>query len=107
MSKFLKPDMIECNTNSETSNGFNMLVRCKCGGKAPIYSRQNISNEVWKIYCQCKNSECNRSFAVLCSEAEEIRPSELSHALQIQQLLDNLPKHQREAFLKTQLKKAS
>ncbi len=85
-----------------------MLINCKCGAKAKIYSRDNINApELFKVYCQCQNDKCNRAFTVMVSFFEELRASELSQADQLAMLIKTLPDDEVTRLLEEQKNKAA
>lgn len=53
-----------------------MRIVCRdCGGKARIGSRENMSVEYAKLYCQCLNPLCGHSFVMNLSYSHPLRPS--------------------------------
>jgi len=53
-----------------------MQIICKdCGGKARIGSRDKLSVEFAKLYCQCLDPRCGHSFVMNLSYSHALRPS--------------------------------
>lgn len=53
-----------------------MRITCRdCGGKALIGSRENMSLEYAKLYCQCLNPHCGHSFVMSLTYSHPLRPS--------------------------------
>lgn len=98
--------VVDCTQNNWVAK--EMLINCKCGAKAKIYSRDNINPpELFKVYCQCQNKDCNRSFTTMVAFFEELRPSDLDSLDQVKNLLDLLPHSEVKKLLEDQIKKAA
>ncbi len=98
--------MVDYTQNNGVDN--EMLLNCNCGAKAKIYSRDNINPpSLFKVYCQCQNPKCNRSFTTMVSFFEELRPSDLKSLDHVSGLLDSLPIDQVKKLLEEKINKAA
>lgn len=53
-----------------------MRIYCRaCGGKARIGSRDELSVEFAKLYCQCLDVNCGHSFVMNLTYSHTLRPS--------------------------------
>lgn len=53
-----------------------MRVYCKeCGGKGRIASREDISREFVKLYCQCLSPQCGHSWVSNLTFSHTLSPS--------------------------------
>lgn len=77
-----------------------MRIICRdCGGKARIGSRENMSVEYAKLYCQCLDPRCGHSFVMSLSYSHPLRPSASSVDQLIFDRLRELPvSKQRQLF---------
>ena len=77
-----------------------MRIICRdCGGKARIDSRENMSVEYAKLYCQCLDPRCGHSFVMSLSYSHPLRPSAASVDQLIFDRLRELPlSKQRQLF---------
>lgn len=65
-----------------------MLIRCdRCGGKAIITTRREVTPQFTKLYCVCCNAECGHTFVMNLEFAHTLSPSAF-----------DLPKATREAI---------
>lgn len=52
-----------------------MLIKCNyCGGKARITSRDSITHEYSKLYCECLNPDCNHGFKMALTFEGTLHP---------------------------------
>ena len=59
-----------------------MRVKCsKCGGKAAITSRKEITSQVTELYCMCRNPACCHSFVATLNFSRTLGPSALDAAV--------------------------
>jgi len=77
-----------------------MRIKCReCGGKARIGSRENVSVEYAKLYCQCLDPLCGHSFVMELSYSHALRPAAASVDQLIFDRLRELPlSRQRQLF---------
>ncbi|HBO3937251.1 TPA: ogr/Delta-like zinc finger family protein [Pseudomonas aeruginosa] len=53
-----------------------MRINCKdCGGKARIASRNELSVEFARLYCQCLNHRCGAQFVMNLTYSHATRPA--------------------------------
>lgn len=77
-----------------------MRITCReCGSKARIGSRESVSVEYAKLYCQCLDPRCGHSFVMELSYSHALRPSATSVDQLIFDRLRELPiSQQRQLF---------
>jgi len=77
-----------------------MLIRCKCGNKAKIASRNTFSNIYTELYCACTDVTCGHTFAMSLSFKHSITPpaSEVNQFLF--EFVKNMPADKREELMK-------
>jgi hypothetical protein len=52
-----------------------MRVYCKCGEKGRIVSREDLSPEFAKLYCQCASVECGHTWVAHLTFSHTLSPS--------------------------------
>jgi len=81
-----------------------MRIYCpSCGQKAYVTSRNNLNDEktVADLYCQCLNTQdCGASFVMALGLKRILNPPVNSTRQLAANLLNSLPKHQRDELLK-------
>ncbi|MEI5210782.1 ogr/Delta-like zinc finger family protein, partial [Pseudomonas aeruginosa] len=86
-----------------------MKIECpKCGGKARIYTRQKVTSDFCKLYCQCLDTKaCHQRFVMNlslshCLERPETVLDELVHerlrGLSVQQIKEMQDRIERTAI---------
>lgn len=53
----------------------NMRVYCKCGEKGRIVSRDDLSPEFAKLYCQCTSAMCGHTWVANLTFSHTLSPS--------------------------------
>ena len=76
-----------------------MRVTCKCGHKGRIASREVLSTDFAKLYCQCLDAKCGHSWAANLTFSHTLSPSaQTFDRLLIDRLRDMPRAQQRELF---------
>lgn len=78
-----------------------MRIHCKhCGGKARIGSRQNITDTISNLYCQCLDVEqCGHTFVMTLSFSHSINLPNNRQQQLVLDLIRNLPEHERQELI--------
>lgn len=80
-----------------------MRIKCPCcNGKAAIYSRPTVTDDVSTIYARCKNTDCerfNQSFVSQLAFQHWIDPKQEALQMTLSFLMDQLPADQRRQVL--------
>ncbi|MDQ0741819.1 ogr/Delta-like zinc finger family protein [Pseudomonas sp. W4I3] len=78
-----------------------MRVTCKCGNKGRIASREVLSTDFAKLYCQCLDAKCGHSWVANLTFSHTLSPSaQTFDRLLIDRLRDMPRAQQRELFEK-------
>ena len=78
-----------------------MRVTCKCGHKGRIASREVLSTDFAKLYCQCLDAKCGHSWVANLTFSHTLSPSaQTFDRLLIDRLRDMPRAQQRELFEK-------
>jgi hypothetical protein len=78
-----------------------MRVTCKCGHKGRIASREVLSADFAKLYCQCLDAKCGHSWVANLTFSHTLSPSaQTFDRLLIDRLRDMPRAQQRELFEK-------
>lgn len=78
-----------------------MRVTCKCGHKGRIASREVLSTDFAKLYCQCLDARCGHSWVANLTFSHTLSPSaQTFDRLLIDRLRDMPRAQQRELFEK-------
>lgn len=78
-----------------------MRVTCKCGHKGRIASREVLSTDFAKLYCQCLDAKCGHSWVANLTFSHTLSPSaQTFDRLLIDRLRDMSRTQQRELFEK-------
>ncbi|WP_369301707.1 ogr/Delta-like zinc finger family protein [Pseudomonas sp. N2-5-1-1] len=78
-----------------------MRVICKCGHKGRIASREVLSADFAKLYCQCLDAKCGHSWVANLTFSHTLSPSaQTFDRLLIDRLRDMPRAQQRELFEK-------
>nr|WP_288912149.1 ogr/Delta-like zinc finger family protein [uncultured Pseudomonas sp.] len=78
-----------------------MRVTCKCGHKGRIASREVLSADFAKLYCQCLDAKCGHSWVANLTFSHTLSPSaQTFDRLLIDRLRDMSRAQQRELFEK-------
>ena len=78
-----------------------MRVTCKCGNKGRISSREVLSTDFAKLYCQCLDAKCGHSWVANLTFSHTLSPSaQTFDRLLIDRLRDMPRAQQRELFEK-------
>ncbi|WP_294734828.1 ogr/Delta-like zinc finger family protein [uncultured Pseudomonas sp.] len=76
-----------------------MRVTCKCGHKGRIASREVLSTDFAKLYCQCLDAKCGHSWVANLTFSRTLSPSaQTFDRLLIDRLRDMPRAQQRELF---------
>ncbi|MEB0090056.1 ogr/Delta-like zinc finger family protein [Pseudomonas sp. CCI4.2] len=76
-----------------------MRVECKCGHKGRIASREKLSTEFAKLYCQCLNAKCGHTWVANLTFSHTLSPSaELFERVLLDHLKEMPRAKQRELF---------
>jgi len=76
-----------------------MKVTCKCGHKGRIASREVLSADFAKLYCQCLDAKCGHSWVANLTFSHTLSPSaQTFDRLLIDRLRDMPRAQQRELF---------
>ncbi|XVO86094.1 ogr/Delta-like zinc finger family protein [Pseudomonas palleroniana] len=76
-----------------------MRVTCKCGHKGRIASREVLSADFAKLYCQCLDAKCGHSWVANLTFSHTLSPSaQTFDRLLIDRLRDMPRAQQRELF---------
>mgnify|MGYP000984364544 CR=1 FL=1 len=80
-----------------------MRIKCPCcNGKAAIYSRPTVTDDVANIYAKCRNQGCERfdqAFVSQLAFSHWIDPKAEALQMTLSFLLDQLPVNQRRQVL--------
>ncbi|KPZ31623.1 ogr/Delta-like zinc finger family protein [Pseudomonas syringae] len=71
-----------------------MKVTCKCGHKGRIASREQLSIEFVKLYCQCLDAKCGHTWVAHLTFSHTLRPSAQAIDQLIFDSLQNLTRSQ-------------
>lgn len=78
-----------------------MRVTCKCGHKGRIASREVLSTEFAKLYCQCLDAKCGHTWVANLTFSHTLSPSaQTFDRILIDRLRDMPRAQQRELFEK-------
>ena len=76
-----------------------MRVVCKCGNKGRIASREELSREFAKLYCQCLDAKCGHTWVANLTFSHTLSPSVQSYERMLLDRLRDMPRaKQRELF---------
>jgi len=76
-----------------------MRVTCKCGNKGRISSRETLSAEFAKLYCQCLDAMCGHTWVAHLTFYRTLSPSAQTFDRMLFDRLKDMPKaKQRELF---------
>jgi hypothetical protein len=76
-----------------------MRVTCKCGHKGRIASREALSTDFAKLYCQCLDARCGHTWVSNLTFSHTLSPSAQTFDRLLLDRLRELPKaQQRELF---------
>jgi hypothetical protein len=76
-----------------------MRVECKCGHKGRIASREKLSTDFAKLYCQCLDTKCGHTWVANLTFSHTLSPSAQSFERMLFDHLRDLPRaKQRELF---------
>lgn len=76
-----------------------MRVVCKCGHKGRIASRETLSSDFSKLYCQCLNAMCGHTWVAELTFSHTLSPSAQSYERMLLDRLKSMPiAKQRELF---------
>lgn len=76
-----------------------MRVVCKCGNKGRIASREELSRDFAKLYCQCLDAKCGHTWVSNLTFSHTLSPSAQSYERMLFDSLRDMPKaKQRELF---------
>ncbi|WP_455917382.1 ogr/Delta-like zinc finger family protein [Pseudomonas cerasi] len=78
-----------------------MRVTCKCGHKGRIASREVLSDDFAKLYCQCLNAKCGHTWVANLTFSHTLSPSAQTFDRLLMDRLRDMPRtQQRELFEK-------
>lgn len=78
-----------------------MRVICKCGHKGRIASREVLSADFAKLYCQCLDAKCGHSWVANLTFSHTLSPSAQTFDRMLIDRLRDMPRaQQRELFEK-------
>ena len=76
-----------------------MRVICKCGNKGRISSRETLSAEFAKLYCQCLDAKCGHTWVAHLTFYRTLSPSAQTFDRMLFDRLKDMPRaQQRELF---------
>lgn len=76
-----------------------MRVTCKCGNKGRIASRETLSAEFAKLYCQCLDAKCGHTWVAHLTFYRTLSPSAQTFDRMLFDRLKDMPRaQQRELF---------
>ncbi|TFF13049.1 transcriptional regulator [Pseudomonas sp. BCA14] len=76
-----------------------MRVTCKCGHKGRIASREALSVDFAKLYCQCLDATCGHTWVANLTFSHTLSPSAQTFERMLYDRLRELPRtQQRELF---------
>lgn len=76
-----------------------MRVTCKCGNKGRISSRETLSAEFAKLYCQCLDAKCGHTWVAHLTFYRTLSPSAQTFDRMLFDRLKDMPRaKQRELF---------
>ncbi|WP_379555835.1 ogr/Delta-like zinc finger family protein [Pseudomonas sp. MD332_8] len=76
-----------------------MRVVCKCGNKGRIASREELSRDFAKLYCQCLDATCGHTWVANLTFSHTLSPSVQSYERMLLDRLRDMPRaEQRELF---------
>ncbi|SFX92822.1 MULTISPECIES: ogr/Delta-like zinc finger family protein [unclassified Pseudomonas] len=76
-----------------------MRVTCKCGHKGRIASREALSTDFAKLYCQCLDAKCGHTWVSNLTFSHTLSPSAQTFDRLLLDRLMELPRaQQRELF---------
>ena len=76
-----------------------MRITCKCGHRGRIASRDQLSNDFAKLYCQCLDATCGHTWVANLTFSHTLSPSAQAMDRLIFDSLKNLSRNQqRELF---------
>ncbi|MNC62232.1 Ogr/Delta-like zinc finger [compost metagenome] len=76
-----------------------MRVICKCGHKGRIASREQLSEDFAKLYCQCLDAKCGHTWVANLTFSHTLSPSAQSFERMLLDRLRDMPRaKQRELF---------
>jgi len=76
-----------------------MRVTCKCGHKGRIASREALSEDFAKLYCQCLDAQCGHTWVANLTFSHTISPSAQTFERMLIDRLQEMPMaQQRELF---------
>ncbi len=76
-----------------------MRVICKCGNKGRIASREQLSEDFAKLYCQCLDAKCGHTWDANLTFSHTLSPSAQSFERMLLDRFRDRPKaKQRELF---------
>jgi hypothetical protein len=76
-----------------------MRVVCKCGHKGRIASREEVTTEFVKLYCQCLDAKCGHTWVANLTFSHTLSPSSQTFERMLIDRFRELPRaKQRELF---------
>ena len=76
-----------------------MRVTCKCGHKGRIASREQLSEDFSKLYCQCLDAKCGHTWVAHLTFYRTLSPSAQTFDRMLFDRLKDMPRaQQRELF---------
>ncbi|UST80118.1 ogr/Delta-like zinc finger family protein [Pseudomonas siliginis] len=76
-----------------------MRVVCKCGHKGRIGSREEVTTEFVKLYCQCLDAKCGHTWVANLTFSHTLSPSSQTFERMLIDSLREMPRaKQRELF---------
>ncbi|WP_085694636.1 MULTISPECIES: ogr/Delta-like zinc finger family protein [unclassified Pseudomonas] len=76
-----------------------MRVVCKCGHKGRIASREEVTTEFVKLYCQCLDAKCGHTWVANLTFSHTLSPSSQTFERLLIDRLREMPRaKQRELF---------
>ncbi|WWL45999.1 ogr/Delta-like zinc finger family protein [Pseudomonas parakoreensis] len=76
-----------------------MRVVCKCGHKGRIASREEVTTEFVKLYCQCLDAMCGHTWVANLTFSHTLSPSSQTFERMLIDRLREMPRaKQRELF---------
>ena len=76
-----------------------MRVICKCGNKGRISSRETLSSDFSKLYCQCLDAKCGHTWVAHLTFYRTLSPSaQTFDSMLIERLKEMSTTKQRELF---------
>lgn len=80
----------------------NLKITCNvCGSEAIVTKTMHDHQDLKRLYCTCKNKECNHKFVINLEFSHTTRHSDLIMNPILLDMIDKLPKNKKEELIKS------